>query len=110
MIRRSRHIENQQWQHTLTEASHSLGLGRKVTLLQLPEANSPLTAGLLRPVVILPQDADLWDAARRRLVLLHELAHVKRHDVLTQTLAGVVCGTLLVQPPLLVRPLSNAAN
>jgi hypothetical protein len=38
-------------------------------------------------VVLLPATAAEWTQARRRMVLLHELAHVQRLDTLTQSLA-----------------------
>jgi len=36
--------------------------------------------GILRPVILLPEDASNWTPSRRRAVLAHELAHVRRHD------------------------------
>src|SRR3954470_18024723 len=45
---------------------------------------------MFRHVILLPREADEWSAARRELVLRHELAHVARLDVLTQLLARVV--------------------
>lgn len=98
LLHRCTEIGGSVWQHSLEEASSSLGLQSKVTLLKLHEAQSPLTAGLVRSVVILPGDAESWDPARRRLVLLHELAHVKRHDVLTQTVAGLACALYWFNP------------
>jgi TonB family protein len=36
--------------------------------------------GILRPVILLPEDASTWAPSRRRAVLAHELAHVRRRD------------------------------
>ena len=47
---------------------------------------------------MLPTVADAWPEDRRRAVLLHELAHVERHDCLTQTLAAVACAVYWVHP------------
>jgi hypothetical protein len=38
--------------------------------------------------VVVPAAADGWSGGKRSSVLLHELAHVERHDVLTQFVAG----------------------
>ena len=92
MLRRCSKLEGADWQSLLSESSELLGVGANVELLQHDAAHSPITAGAWRPVVILPSDARSWSRDRQRLVLLHELAHVSRRDVLTQTLAGLVCG------------------
>ncbi len=47
----------------------------------------PITYGLFRAAVFLPADIDEWSAERRRMVLLHELAHVRRGDTGTHLLA-----------------------
>ena len=51
----------------------------------------PVAAGIFRPAVIMPADADTWSESRLRVVLLHELAHVKRRDCLTHVLAQAAC-------------------
>ena len=46
-----------------------------------------MTFGVLRPAIVMPRDAEAWTEERRRIVLLHELAHVRRGDVATHLLA-----------------------
>jgi tetratricopeptide (TPR) repeat protein len=48
-----------------------------------------MTSGAIDPVIILPASAGTWTAERRRLVLLHELAHVKRNDWLSLVLCEI---------------------
>ena len=79
------------WASVLDQASRQLNLTQRVALLLHPDAASPITAGIRNPFIILPANAANWTAAHRQSVLLHELAHVKRRDVLTQFLAGAAC-------------------
>jgi beta-lactamase regulating signal transducer with metallopeptidase domain len=67
--------------HTL---SAHFGLTRPVTLLQSDRPASLVTWGFLTPKVLLPIDAASWDADRIRVVMAHELAHVRRHDWVIQ--------------------------
>jgi len=46
-----------------------------------------MTCGLRRPAVFMPPEAAAWSEERRRIVLLHELAHVRRGDTATHLLA-----------------------
>lgn len=69
----------------------SLGIRQRVQLLAGHPGSMPLTAGLLRPAVLLPPESASWDEARRRVVLLHELAHVRRGDVATHLLGWIAC-------------------
>ena len=79
-------------------AAASLGLRIPVPLLVSGQISAPVTMGAFEPVVILPRDALSWPAERLRVVLLHELAHVQRHDCLTQRVADMACAAYWFHP------------
>ena len=64
----------------------SLGIQEPVDIRERPEG-MPMTFGLFRPTIFLPAEASDWSEARRRIVLLHELAHVRRGDTATHLIA-----------------------
>jgi beta-lactamase regulating signal transducer with metallopeptidase domain len=67
----------------VAQAAEQLGLRRPPAVLLADLEGSPFVCGLLRPVLVLPRglltalDADQWHQ-----VLLHEMAHLKRRDLL----------------------------
>jgi beta-lactamase regulating signal transducer with metallopeptidase domain len=89
--RRAQVVRDPEWLRATHDAAERLGLRRPVLLLRARGAVMPATGGIVWPSVVLPQSADEWPEDRRRAVLAHELAHVKRFDTLTQALAQVAC-------------------
>jgi beta-lactamase regulating signal transducer with metallopeptidase domain len=66
----------------LEDCRRSMGIRRPVVLLDLPGLPSPLLCGLLRPrIVVCAAQLRRMDPARRRPLLLHELAHLARRDL-----------------------------
>ena len=61
-----------------------------VEVREAQAGSMPITYGLFRPIIFIPADANEWTAERRRVVLLHELAHVHRKDGVTHLLARIV--------------------
>jgi beta-lactamase regulating signal transducer with metallopeptidase domain len=78
-----------EWDLLLRQARRDLGLTQAVTLLLSASRAMPMTWGIRRPRVLLPTESLGWPADRRRVVLLHELGHVKRRDCLTHLLGQV---------------------
>ena len=68
-----------------------LAIGRPVRTLESPGAAVPMTWGMVRPVVLLPEAARSWPAERLHAVVLHELIHVQRHDLVAQVAAQAAC-------------------
>ncbi|MDZ4819525.1 MAG: M56 family metallopeptidase, partial [Planctomycetota bacterium] len=97
-LRRARDLTSGDWHAERDATANRLGLRRPVALKLHPSALSPMVVGLLRPTVLLPADAKKWPRERRQQVLLHELAHVQRRDVLTQQLAAVTCAIYWFNP------------
>ncbi len=91
-------LHDESWLVLLEDLSRELGLHRHVRLLQAAAPAMPMTWGVRRPAILLPAEAGQWPADRRRDVLLHELAHVKRQDFLTQLIARVACAVYWFHP------------
>jgi len=98
MSRRAKAVEDQSWLSLLNQMAYRLSIKRPVRLCQGFQPTSPLTWGIWRPVVLLPYEALNWPEDKRRVVLLHELAHVKRKDTLSQMLAQIVCALFWFHP------------
>jgi len=74
-----------------TESGHSWSnlIQRPLRVVSSEEITTPISWGLLHPVVLFPQAAVEWSAERRRVVLLHELAHVTRWDYLVHLMIEI---------------------
>lgn len=80
------------------EARRLAGCRRLPRFLVSPEVRVPATWGVRRPVVVLPSGAEMWSADRLRLVLLHEMMHVRRKDALVERLLSAVAGAYWFHP------------
>jgi beta-lactamase regulating signal transducer with metallopeptidase domain len=90
LTRRSRTSTDAALNVQLAEAQREIGVSVTIPLRIASEAIPPMTWGILRHVILLPAAVSDWSPVRRRLVLAHELAHVKRNDGLGQILAQTV--------------------
>jgi beta-lactamase regulating signal transducer with metallopeptidase domain len=91
LTREAKEISDDRWLASLKSLAARADVRRRVKLLRAGAPIAPLTAGIMRPVIVVPASAEEWPSHRREGVLLHELAHVARHDCLTQTLAALAC-------------------
>src|SRR3954470_23174575 len=87
LAREGSRVEDGVWLSLTQRLANRLGVTRPLTLLRGERLAVPVTWGIVYPAVLLPEDADSWPEERRRFVLVHEMAHVKRFDALTQLLA-----------------------
>ncbi|MBX7200443.1 MAG: M56 family metallopeptidase, partial [Rhodospirillaceae bacterium] len=76
-----------------------LGISRPVVFLQSALVNAPAVVGWLRPVVLIPASAVVGlSAAQLEAVIVHELAHIRRFDVLANLLQMAVETALFYHP------------
>ena len=87
MAIRGQRVTDEKWLGLLHRLAVTLGISRPLTLLRGDALGVPVTWGIVYPIVLLPDDADSWPEERRRYVLVHEMAHVKRLDAFTQLIA-----------------------
>jgi beta-lactamase regulating signal transducer with metallopeptidase domain len=71
------------------ELSLAMGIRGHVPVLRGRAGAMPMSWGLVRRVILLPEGAERWDDFHLRTVLRHELAHVRRRDCLTQAVAEI---------------------
>ncbi len=76
--------------------------------VRIGNVSTPLTCGVVKPMIILPENAREWEATRLRLVLLHESAHIRRRDCLAKHVAQASLALLWWNP--LARMLSVRAD
>jgi beta-lactamase regulating signal transducer with metallopeptidase domain len=98
IARDSARVEDGVWLSLAQRLANRLGVTRPLTLLRGERLAVPVTWGIVYPAVLLPQDADTWSEERRRFVLVHEMAHVKRFDALTQLLAQISLAVFWFDP------------
>jgi beta-lactamase regulating signal transducer with metallopeptidase domain/protein involved in polysaccharide export with SLBB domain len=87
------------WPNRLPELAAILRIGGDVALRVSDHLSTPAVVGWLRPVILVPASA-LTDLPPSYLdaLLLHELAHVRRHDYLVNLLQTMIETLLFYHP------------
>ena len=98
LVRRSRPIADPSWQQLLRDGQEMVGVTGSIRLFESADVAMPVTLGVLRPTIVLPPVAMSWSEERRLAVLVHELAHVLRKDVLTCLTARIACALHWLNP------------
>jgi beta-lactamase regulating signal transducer with metallopeptidase domain len=69
-----------------------------VRVVAHPRVEIPFAFGILRPTIVVPGRWSSWTKERLNIVLMHELAHVKRWDALWNVAAQIVCALMWMNP------------
>lgn len=88
-----------EWCHTMDRLRARLGLARAVSLRVSAMVQSPVVIGAWRPLVLVPVGMLTGlPAAQVEALLVHELAHIRRHDYLVNLLQSVAEALLFYHP------------
>ncbi|HUP04198.1 MAG TPA: GWxTD domain-containing protein [Bryobacteraceae bacterium] len=88
-----------EWQLRLRALAASLRISRPVALLESCLAEAPVLIGFLRPAILAPAGLLAGLAPDQiEAILLHELAHIRRHDYAVNLLQSLVEGLLFYHP------------
>ncbi len=98
IVRRAQPLDDATWQTPLYEIADRLGLDSAPRLLRSADVKMPFAAGLLAPTIVLPAESDDWSTERRSAVLVHELGHVRRRDLVGHTLGRIACALYWFHP------------
>jgi len=77
----------------ITRQARSAGAVRVSSRIQ-----TPMTWGVLRPVILVPEYVEDWSAEQRDMVIRHERAHIDRRDWLWQGFAQVMTAVFWFHP------------
>lgn len=98
-LRRKGKPATAEWEALFQEAMVRIGVWRRVKLLSSDRVQVPCAFGIFRAVVILPTEMlTRLPADYIQALMLHELAHVRRHDYLVNLLQSLLETLLFYHP------------
>ncbi|MFH1700338.1 MAG: M56 family metallopeptidase [Candidatus Zixiibacteriota bacterium] len=87
------------WETRWIKLGKKIGLKRPVQILLSSKINMPCVIGALKPVVLLPVSAFSGLSIQQiELLLIHELIHIRRYDVLINYLQKIIETILFFNP------------
>jgi beta-lactamase regulating signal transducer with metallopeptidase domain len=79
------------WKLFVTKVSGQLGIKQKVRIYLSELVHSPITIGFLKPVILVPiASINHLTPQQLEAVILHELAHIKRHDYILNIVLSII--------------------
>ncbi|WP_226530257.1 BlaR1 family beta-lactam sensor/signal transducer [Metabacillus niabensis] len=81
--------ENRDLTNLLTACKKDIDFHKKVILAYSPLVKSPMTFGFFKRYIVLPIDRSMLTDDDMKSVLLHELVHCKRNDILINYIMGL---------------------
>ncbi|MBC8135476.1 MAG: hypothetical protein H8F28_06270 [Fibrella sp.] len=80
-------------------AAEKLGLRQSPTLRVSLDTSAPFVIGLIRPTIVLPAAFLAEQSATRQMALAHEIAHIRRGDLLWEIVSFLLRAVFWFLPP-----------
>ena len=91
LVRAATPLDSADWTRPLIETADRLGLTRLPRMTRSDRVAMPIVCSLLAPTIVMPDSATGWSDSRRRAVLAHELAHLRRRDLAANLACRLAC-------------------
>jgi beta-lactamase regulating signal transducer with metallopeptidase domain len=91
IAQRAPEVDGAAWRAALHEVADRLDMEELPRLVVSDAVRVPFACGFRHPTIVLPTEAMSWTDERRRVVLLHELAHIQRRDMFGHLLSRLAC-------------------
>ena len=98
IVAEARELTSPDWTMPLCEVADRLDLESPPRLVISDRTEMAFACRALSPTIVLPAAAEAWTDDRRRAVLFHELAHIKRHDLVGHALGRLACALYWFHP------------
>ena len=91
IVRNATLLDSAEWQGRMIDIADRFELATMPRLLRADDVTMPFACGVRTPTIVLPADCETWTPERRTAVLLHELAHIRRRDIIGHSVGRIVC-------------------
>lgn len=99
VARSSSAVADPAWQMRLDRLARAFGIRRAIALRVVTEFDSPVAAGVWRPMVMIPAAlVTRMPVEMLEALLAHELSHIRRHDYLVNLIQSAVESLLFYHP------------
>jgi hypothetical protein len=82
----------------LKELTREVGMSKSIPVFISKKCQTPFASGIFFTKILGPEDFEGWPKEQLRVVLLHELAHIKRQDLFTQCISRLICSIFWFLP------------
>lgn len=97
LCKKSVPVDNLEMTAVFEELKSQLGIRGNVEFLWNEDVTSPIATGIRKRRVILPYDD--FEGERLQVILLHELIHIKKHDLIYKAMTTVIVIIQSFNPP-----------